>query len=278
MTIPITGATRVLYIIGDPIRQVRAPFIWNGLFRHNGIDAVCVPMHIAGVDLADFLRGVRPLKNMVGVIVTVPHKPAAMAAVTAPTERAERAGVVNVMRSTVQGWAGDIVDGVGFVQGLLARGQSVAGRRALVVGSGGVGSAIAFALARSGAREVAVTDIMPDRAQDLARRIAASGTPARASTADASGFDLVVNASPLGMMPDDPLPVVLDRVAPSTVVADAVAYPAMTRLLMAAGDRGCFVQPGSYMMDHQIAASAEFFGFAEGDWSADAIAQLTPDA
>jgi shikimate dehydrogenase len=273
-SIPIGGATRLLFIVGDPIRQVRAPFIWNGLFARNGIDATCVPIHVAPDALADFLNGAKALKNVVGVIVTVPHKPAAMRAVTLPTQRARLVGAVNIMRATAGGWAGDIVDGVGFIEGLRARGQSVAGRRALVVGSGGVGNAIAIALAQAGAMEVAVTDLALPRAEDLARRVVETGAASRVTIADAAGFDLVVNCTPLGMKPDDPLPVALDHVASTTVVADAVAYPATTKLLTAAAARGCFVQPGTFMMDHQIAASAEFFGFDAGDWSAEAVAQL----
>lgn len=272
--IPVSGASRVLFIVGDPIRQVRAPFIWNGLFARNGIDATCVPIHVAPDVLADFLDGAKALKNVVGVIVTVPHKPAAMRAVTRPTQRASLVGAVNVMCATADGWAGDIVDGIGFIEGLRARGQEVAGKRALVVGSGGVGNAIAIAIAQAGAIEVAVTDVAPSRAADLARRIADTGVASRVTAAIAAGFDLVVNATPLGMKPDDPLPVALDGIAATTVVADAVAYPATTKLLTAAAARGCFVQPGSFMMDHQIAASAAFFGFAAGDWSAEAVAQL----
>lgn len=276
MPTPITGATRILGIIGDPIKQVRAPLVWTGLFQRNGIDAVCIPMQVPPARLADFLNAAKALGNFVGLIVTIPHKPAALSQVDAPTERARRVGAVNVMRSRDgRGWAGDILDGIGFVRGLRACGQSIEGRRALVVGSGGVGTAIAFAIAESRAAEVAVADVMTDRARDLARRISAAGVSSRVSAPDAADFDLVVNASPMGMKPDDPLPIVCDRLKPSTIVADVVVHPQMTKLLAAAKERGCFVQPGTHMMDHQIATMAEFFGFEGGDWSPAAIAQIT---
>jgi shikimate dehydrogenase len=277
VAVRITGATRVLGIIGDPIRQVRAPEVWTGLLRLNGVDAVCIPMQVVPAGLAAFLEGAKALRNFAGLIVTIPHKPAALALVASPSARARRVGAVNVVRLQDGGWAGDIVDGIGFVGGLEARGQTVAGRRALVVGAGGVGTAIAFAIAEAGAAEVAVFDVAGERAADLARRIAAAGVAARVAPADAAGFDLVVNASPLGMQPDDPLPIALDRLRPETVVADVVVHPRITKLLAAARERGCFLQPGTHMMDAQIATMASFFGFGAGDWSPAAIARVVGD-
>ena len=124
---------------------------------------------------------------------------------------------------------------------------------------------------------MAVFDVAPERAADVAKLISATGVPSRVGAADAAGFDLVVNASPMGMKPDDPLPIALDRLPPETVVADVVVHPKMTKLLTAASDRGCFVQPGTHMMDAQIATMAKFFGFEGGDWSPEAIAQVVND-
>lgn len=274
----ITGATRVLGIIGDPIRQVRAPEVWTGLFRSNGIDAVCIPMQVTASGLSVFLEGAKALRNFAGLIVTIPHKPASLAQVANPSERARHVGAVNVIRVQDDGqWAGDILDGVGFVGGLLSRGQAVSGRRALVVGTGGVGTAIAFAIAEAGASRVDVFDMAAERAADVARRIGATGVPSAVGRPDAAGYDLIVNASPMGMRPDDPLPIDLDRLAPGSVVADVVVHPRMTKLLAAAHERGCFTQPGTHMMDAQIATMAMFFGFEGGDWSPEAIAQVVED-
>jgi shikimate dehydrogenase len=271
----ITGSTRILGIIGDPIRQVRAPEVWTALFERNGIDAVCIPMQVTGANLPAFLEGAKGLRNFAGFIVTIPHKPASLAQVAEPSARARHVGAVNVVRLNDSGqWKGDILDGVGFVAGLEARGPKVQGRRALVVGTGGVGTAIAFAIAEAGATEVAVCDVAAERAADVARRISATGVPSRVAAATAAGFDLVVNASPVGMKAEDPLPIDLGGLSASAVVADVVVHPQMTRLLIAARERGCFVQPGTHMMDAQIATMAKFFAFAGGDWSPEAIARL----
>jgi shikimate dehydrogenase len=208
--------------------------------------------------------------------VTIPHKAAALAHVASPTERAALVGAVNVIRLGDDGrWTGDTVDGIGLVSGLHVRGHDPAGRRTLVVGVGGAGTAIAFALAEAGAAEVAVFDVDRARAEDVSARLAATGTPSRVAAPEAAGFDLVVNASPLGMAPDDPAPIALDGIAPGSVVADVVVHPRLTKLLQDAHERGCVTQPGVHMMDGQIAPMAAFLGLGDGAWDADAVARAT---
>jgi shikimate dehydrogenase len=271
-----TGSTRVLGIIGDPVAQTRAPEVWSALFRLNGVDTVCVPMQVAPSGLGAFLEGAKALRNFLGLIVTIPHKAASLEHVGSLTERSARVGAVNVIRLDDAGeWTGDMVDGIGLVAGLRTRGHDPAGRRALIVGVGGAGTAIAFALADAGASEVAVFDLDRARADEVSARVAATGTTSYVAAPEAAGFELVVNASPLGMGPDDPVPISLDGIAPGSVVADAVAHPRMTKLLQAADERGCFTQPGVHMMDGQIAPMAEFLGLGEGKWDADVVAEAT---
>ena len=249
--------------------------MWSGLFRLNGLDVVCIPMQVAPSGLGAFLEGAKALRNFLGLIVTIPHKAASLEHVATLTERAGRVGAVNVIRLTEGGeWAGDTVDGIGFVAGLRRRGQDPAARRSLVVGVGGAGTAIAFALAEAGAAEVAVFDVDGERAAQVAARLAATGVSSRVATARAAGFDLVVNASPLGMSPDDPLPITLDGVEPGCIVCDVVVHPAMTKLLTAAHERGCVTQPGVHMMDGQITPMAAFLSLGDGQWDADAVAKV----
>ena len=112
------------------------------------------------------------------------------------------------------------------------------------------------------------------RAAGVAARVAATGASSRVATANAAGFDLVVNASPLGMCPDDPLPITLDGVDPGCIVADVVVHPEMTKLLTEAHGRGCITQPGVHMMDGQITPMAAFLGLGDGQWDADAVAKV----
>ncbi|MTV19120.1 MULTISPECIES: shikimate dehydrogenase [Bradyrhizobium] len=274
----VDGSTQILGIVGDPIQQVRAPEVWSALFRANGFNAVCVPLHVRPAELEVFLTGLRTIQNLAGLIVTIPHKLAAVHFADILTERARRVQSVNVMRRDNDGrWCGDILDGIGFVNGLLGGGQRVEGRRALVVGSGGAGTAIAFAIAEAKAACVHVSDIAADRASALASRLRGAGISSGISAASARGYDLVVNASPIGMKPDDPISIDCTDLAHHALVADVVVHPPMTPLLATARARGCHVQPGTVMMDNQLTAMREFLGFPEGDYSPAAVARVSID-
>ena len=125
---------------------------------------------------------------------------------------------------------------------------------------------------------MAVFDLDRARAEDVAARVAATGTTSYVAAPEAAGFELVVNASPLGMAPDDPVAIRLDGIEPGSVVADVVVNPRTTKLLQDAHARGCFTQPGVHMMDGQIAPMAAFLGLGEGAWDADAVARATGNA
>ena len=168
----VDGASRLLGIIGHPVAQVRSPPLWSALFRYNKINALCVPFHVHPKDFGEFVSGLRAAENVLGLLVTIPHKVAAAHLADALTPRARMVGTANLLRPLPEGgWEGDILDGLGFVSALRAAGQTIVGRRALVVGAGGVGSAIAFTLAEEGMAHVAISDIDPARAEALSRRI-----------------------------------------------------------------------------------------------------------
>jgi shikimate dehydrogenase len=159
-----------------------------------------------------------------------------------------------------------MVDGAGFVAAYEDGIGPVRGRRVLVVGSGGVGAAIAFGLVEAGAGVVDVSDVDDSRARALAERLRAQGVAAQFVEPSAAGYDLVVNASPAGMRPDDPIPIDLAGATSTLTVADVVTKPADTPLLRAAADLGCRVQGGLRMAEAQIPLQARFFGFMTGEW------------
>lgn len=263
----VDGATRILGIVGHPIEQVRAPEVWTGLFHLHGLDMLCMPYHVVPADLPTFFAGMRRMQNLAGMIVTIPHKPASVDLVDVLTERARIVRSVNFIAIRPDGsWLGDIVDGIGFVENLKANGAHPAGKRALLVGTGGVGTAIAFALVEAGVSELVLYDRDTARSEGLAERLAALGWPVRAGAPDPDGLELVVNASPVGMRDDDPLPVDAARIAPGSIVADVIVHE--TELLRRAAAIGCRTIDGTGMMDHQLAAMAAHLGLGELDFSA----------
>jgi shikimate dehydrogenase len=158
---------------------------------------------------------------------------------------------------------GDMFDGEGFVRGLLRKGLQLEGSRALVVGCGGVGSAIAASLASSKIASIALFDVDPHTAQSLAQRLNTHYREIEVTTGsnDPAGMDLVVNATPLGMNAGDPLPVDISRLDAGTFVGEVVMRSEMTAFLAAAQARGCRVQVGTDMLFEMIPPYLEFFGF-----------------
>lgn len=247
--IELSGSTRVHFIVGDPIAQVKSPQGVSQAFRARGLDAVVLPAHVAPADLSSWVGGVSLAKNVDGLIVTVPHKFDCTALCGTLSERAAFLGAVNTMRRNPDGsWHGDMCDGLGFVEALRAQGCAPAGRRALLVGAGGAGTAIAHALVLAGVASLALHDADPVRRDTLVARLAALGhCPVTAGTSDPSGHDLVLNATPAGMRAGDALPVDVDRLADGSFVGCVVTQPAVTPLIAAARARGLGTSTGSDM-------------------------------
>jgi shikimate dehydrogenase len=262
----IRGTTRIYPVIGSPVAQVRAPSVYNPYFERVGIDAVCVPIEVPEQHFRAFLRTLLAAPNIPGAMITVPHKRVTLEAVDDYSMAARIAGACNaVLRRPDGSLFGDLFDGSGFVRGLLRWGVDPKGAKCLIVGSGGVGAAIAAALAEAGAATIALHDVNADSVRSLAERIGVYFPQVNVTSGsrDPTGYDLVVNGTPLGMKPDDPLPVDVTRLSPSTIVADAVMKVDMTALLREASARGCRIQLGREMLYEQAPLYLEFFGFGK---------------
>jgi shikimate dehydrogenase len=260
----LSGTTTLIAHLGYPTRGFRAPLIYNPWFEKNGIDAVVVPMGVRAQDYPQFFRALFTLTNIRGALVTMPHKVTTTELVDDLSPTARVAGAANAVVRRADGTLyADQFDGAGFVRGLLRKDFDPRGARALVVGNGGVGSPIAASLAEAGVAALGLFD--PDRAaSDALRGRLTTHFPAlevSVGSPEVEGYDLVVNASPLGMKDDDPLPVDVARLAPGTFVGDVVMRPDLTPLVRAARARGCPVQVGEDMLYEQIPAYLEFFGF-----------------
>lgn len=259
----ITGTTRLYAVIGDPVAQVRAPELLNALFAAEGIDAVLVPVHVGPAALATVLPGLQAIENLRGILVTVPHKISVLAFADTVNPAAGAAGSANALRRESDGtWTADNFDGAGFVRGLRAAGHEIAHARVAVVGAGGAGAAIAAAVLAGGAAHVGVTDLDLARAAGLAAHLGARWPGRAAAGVDLARVDLAVNATPLGLRADDPLPFDPQCLPAQAVVADIIMRPKQTLLLRTAATAGYRTHYGHHMLDTQIDLYREFFALA----------------
>jgi shikimate dehydrogenase len=260
----ISGKTTLVAHLGYPTFAFKAPLIYNPWFEKNAIDAVLVPMGVKAEHYPEFFRYLFTLTNIRGALVTMPHKVTTCALVDELTPIARVTGATNAVLLREDGTlVGDQFDGAGFVRGVERKGFSPPGRRALVVGSGGVGSAIAASLAGAGVARLRLFDPNVTAADSLAARLREQYPDLDVATGsnDPAGQDLVVNATPLGMNDGDPLPMDVDRIDPSTYVGEVVMKQEITPFLAAARQKGCPIQVGSDMLFEMIPAYLEFFGF-----------------
>lgn len=259
----ITGTTRVLGILADPIAHVKAPPGINRIARERGRDAVMVPFQVAPGDLPAFADALRTLKSFDGAIITVPHKGpmASLCDEISPSARA--IGAINVIRREPDGrLVGDMLDGHGFVAGLAVAGISIAGRSAYLAGAGGAANAIAFALVASGVARLTIANRTRAKAEALRERILTLHPQATILVGDddPSGHDIVVNGTSLGMRPDDAAPLDTSRLTADMIVAEVIMQPVMTPLLQAAEAAGSRIHLGKPMLDQQLELMADFFG------------------
>lgn len=260
----INGNTEIIAHIGFPTHAFKAPMIYNPWFEEAGINAIVVPMGCQARDYPALLRSIFKLTNIRGALITMPHKVATVGLLDEVFPGAAIAGACNAVRRGADGrLQGDMFDGEGFVRGLKRKGFEPRGRRALVVGAGGVGCAIAASLAAAGVLEMDLFDLNEEATRGLARRLLEHypKMTIRTGFKDPAGFELVVNATPMGMNAGDPLPLDMSRLDRSTFVGEVVMKSEMTAFLKAAQARGCPVQVGSDMLFEQIPAYLEFFGF-----------------
>jgi shikimate dehydrogenase len=260
----ITGRTRLIVHLGFPTESFKAPMIYNPWFEKQGIDAVVVPVGVEPPEYPALLSALFKTTNVHGALVTMPHKVTTTQFVDEMTTTAKIAGACNaILRRADGSLLGDMFDGAGFVRGVARKGRRIAGSRALVVGCGGVGSAIAASLAAAGAATIGLYDPVIRSAESLAERLRQHYPVLQVSTGsnDPHGYGIVVNATPLGMNAGDALPVDTSRIGPATLVGEVVMKEEYTPLLRAAKAKGCTVQVGTDMLFEMIPAYLEFFGF-----------------
>ncbi|CAE6968317.1 shikimate dehydrogenase family protein [Paraburkholderia domus] len=259
---PIDGETKIVAIVGDPIAQAKSPELFNALFERHAVNAVLIPLHVPPAKLGAVLDGLRGVVNLAGVVVTVPHKIAAVAYATDLSAAARQTGGANCLRRETDGtWSGAMFDGIGFVKGLDACKHVVRNKSVLLVGTGGAGAGVAHALVDAGVASLDLFDSNTESLQRLEDALRSRGgtTLIRRSTPSAQPMhDLIVNATPCGMHAGDPLPIDLTGAGPDAVVADLIMKPAQTRLLEDAKARGLATHLGRHLLESSVATMAAF--------------------
>jgi shikimate dehydrogenase len=259
----ITGTTRLYAIIGDPIEHVRTPMAFNDWFAARNIDAVCLPIHIGRDDLPRGWAGLRSMLNLDGFIVTAPHKGKSKMLCDEVEGDGVHTGVVNTIRREKDGrFVGTLLDGRGFVRGLQNEDHTIEGCRVYLAGAGGAGTALAYALVGSGAAALTIHNRTRWKAEALVAGVkkAFPNCNVRLGTADASRHDVAINATSLGLKPDDGHSFDLDSVDQTSLVAEVVMKPDMTPLLIAAKARGYRIHFGIHMLNSQLELMMQFLG------------------
>jgi shikimate dehydrogenase len=261
---PISGRTRLYGLFADPVDHLQTPAVLNALLAQRGVDAVVVPLHVTAEDFATTVAGMRHLRNFAGYGVSIPHKPMAARLCDKLLPNARACGVVNVIRVNPDGqWIGETLDGVGMVKALTVQRALDANTRVLLVGAGGVGRAIAVALALAGVASLVIANRTQTKAEDLAdtvRRAAPACAVEAGSAVDPAAFDIVINATSLGLNGRGPLPVEVARVSETALVAEVVMVPELMPLLQAAQTRGLAIVRGREMLPQQVEAGMDFLG------------------
>lgn len=256
--IRLDGQTALIPLLGDPVTQVKMPLPATEEFFRLSLNAVMMPMHVYPANFVEVVTALRKIPNVVGMVITVPHKFSLAQIADEQGERSRLCGSANVLARTEQGlWKCEMLDGKGLVDGLEHDGFSVSDKRVLVVGAGGAGAAAIAELALRGAH-VSVYDADPNRSGECVGRIRTGGYDVAVCDAlDTRDIDLLVNATPVGMG-DGRSPVLKSLLRRQMHVADMVMKPDETPLLQSARELGCPIHFGRNVMTYQLPAVVDF--------------------
>ena len=258
----VNGKTRVYGIVGDPIEQVRSPEMvtWEIQKRHH--NAVLIPMHIARDEFDSVMPHIMRMRNLDGLIFTIPFKAQAIALAKTLGPQASQIGAINALKKHSNGaWSGEIFDGIGCVEAFKQRGITLQDKRLQLIGLGGAGSAICVALAYEKPKLLRLFDINPQTTERMAKMVntISPQTVVEVGLPLAEGIDILLNASPVGMLNDARLPLAVQQFKKELIVFDAIVMPENTPLLSLAQDCGCQVVRGREMMLGQISKIVDYF-------------------
>ncbi len=258
----VNGKTRVYGIVGDPIEQVRSPEMVTWEMQKRDHNAVLIPMHIARDEFDTVMPQIMRMRNLDGLIFTIPFKAQAIALAKTLGPQASQIGAINALKKHSNGaWSGEIFDGIGCVEAFKKRGITLQDKRLQLIGLGGAGSAICVALAYEKPKLLRLFDINAQTTERMAKMVntISPQTLVEVGLPLAEGIDILLNASPVGMLNDARLPFAVQQFKKELIVFDAIVMPENTPLLTLAQDCGCQVVRGREMMLGQISKIVDYF-------------------
>ncbi len=259
----ITGQTKILGVIGDPVEHSRSPQMHNSAIKEIGLDYVYVPFHVKPEYLRQAIEGFKAL-NVVGINITLPHKQSALPLMDSLSEEAKLIGAVNTMVFKDGFVEGHNTDAKGFIHSLYENDvNNLAGMKVVVLGAGGGARAIVVGLALEKVGNIIIANRTPQNAFDLANDLGEKmGISIEGISLDDKKLrdyitecNLLVSTITSGMDPNAELPINPDWLNPESVVCDIVYTPPETKLIKSAKDRGLQTVGGMGMLVHQGAIS-----------------------
>jgi len=258
----VNGKTRVYGIVGDPIEQVRSPEMVTWEMQKRDHNAVLIPIHIARDEFESVMPSIMRMQNLDGLIFTIPFKAKAIALAETLGPQASQIGAINALKKHQNGkWSGEIFDGVGCVEAFNKRGITLQNKRLQLIGLGGAGSAICVALAYEKPSLMRLFDINPQTTERMVKLVnkISPQTTVEVGAPDSTDIDILLNASPVGMLSDARLPLVVEKFKKELIVFDAIVMPENTPLLTLAQNCSCQVVRGREMMLGQISKIVDYF-------------------
>jgi shikimate dehydrogenase len=265
----MTGTTRLLGVMGDPIAHSLSPVMHNAALAEMGLDFVYVPLAVKPADLAVALEGLRAIA-LIGFSVTIPHKQAILPLLSEVDPLANAVGAVNTVRWTPQGWQGTNTDIFGFLSPLKALHRDWNNTSVLVLGQGGAARAVVAGCAQLGCPRIQVVGRNPDKLNQFQASWSSPEIQARLSVRPWGDLDqllpeatLVVNTTPVGMPPqvnDSPLTSQqLALIPPGAIAYDLIYVPKPTLFLEEAKTHGLYTLDGLEMLVQQGAKALQLW-------------------
>jgi len=253
----ITGKTRVAALFGFPIEHTLSPVMQNAAFDHLGIDCCYLAFSVPPDSLKQAVESIRALA-LLGANLTIPHKQAVIPFLDLLNEEAAAIGAVNTIVNREGRLIGFNTDGKGFMRSLDENLVSPSGKQVLIIGAGGSSRAISYYLSRE-AGGLCLYNRSSDKAKMLAAYLSSQGGDVTVidSLRELEGFDIIINATSLGLRTSDPLPCDTTVLTSSQVVCDLIYHK--TPLLSKAEAKGCKIVGGKGMLLWQGALAFELW-------------------